>query len=197
VKRIVILASGNGSNFEAIVRKMREWGCGVNVVALITDNKKAYAIKRAKRLKVPVIILDYRDFKSNVEYNKKLLAQLKALSPHLVVLAGYMRILPPFIVEEFRGKIINIHPSLLPAFAGLGAIERAFKAGVKYTGITIHYVDEGVDTGEIIEQRCIRIRDNETLVSLERRIHRLEHYYYPRIIKRLLTEQVDHNIIKK
>lgn len=187
MKRIVVLASGNGSNFEAIVQKMRKWECGVEIAALITDNKKAYAIKRAKRLNIPVTILNYEDFKTKDEYNHVLLENLKAISPYLIVLAGYMRILPPFIVNEFKNRIINIHPSLLPSFRGLNAIERAYKAGVKYTGITIHYVDEGVDTGKIIEQRCIRIRENETLEALEKRIHRLEHYYYPRIIRDLLT----------
>ncbi len=187
MKSIVILASGNGSNFEAIVRKFRQWDVPVEIKALITDNKNAFAIKRAKRLLIPVIVLNYRDFKSGDGYNKKLLERLVELNPTLIVLAGYMRILPAFIVKRFYGKIVNIHPALLPSFRGLNAIERAYRSGVKYTGITIHYVDEGVDTGSIIEQRCIRINDKETLESLERRIHRLEHYYYPKTILNLLT----------
>jgi len=196
MKHIVILASGNGSNFEAIVRKLRVWKCEIEVRALVTDNKKAYAIKRAMKLKIPTIVLNYRDFKSKDEFNNRLLSELMVLNPDLIVLAGYMRILPPKIVKAFGNRIVNIHPSLLPAFPGLHAIERAFMSGVKYAGITIHYVDEGIDTGKIIEQRCIRIRDNETLESLEKRIHRLEHYYYPRIIKRLLTEHGNPHIIK-
>lgn len=187
MKKIVILASGNGSNFEAIVRSLRRWQCGIEVLSLITDNKDAYAIKRARRLKVPAKILNFKDFESKLEYNRHLLKELVNFSPNLIVLAGYMRILPPFVVDQFMGKIINIHPSLLPAFPGLNAIERAYKAGVKYTGITIHYVDRGIDTGRIIEQRCIRIRGDDTLHSLEKRIHRLEHYHYPRVIRKLLT----------
>ncbi len=190
MKSIVILASGNGSNFEAIVKKFREWKLEIEIKALITDNREAYAIKRAKKLSVPVILLDYSSFTSRADYNAALLSQLTELSPTLIVLAGYMKILPPEIVRKFEGRIVNIHPSLLPAFPGLRAIERAYKNGVKYTGITIHYVDEGVDTGKIIEQRCIRIRENEKLSHLERRIHRLEHYYYPRILKNLLTNHV-------
>ncbi len=188
MKRIVVLASGNGSNFEAIVRYMRKCNCGIEVEALITDNKEAYAIKRAKKLHIPTIILNYSDFTSKDKYNHALLNKLKEISPNLIVLAGYMRILPSYIVNEFKGRIVNIHPSLLPSFRGLNAIERAYKKGAKCTGITIHYVDEGVDTGKIIEQRCIRIREDEALLSLERRIHRLEHFYYPRVIKNLLTE---------
>ena len=187
MKKLVILASGNGSNFEAIVRKFREWELDVDISALITDNREAYAIKRARKLEVPVVIVDFKGFDTRSEFNKALFLEIKRFSPSLIVLAGYMRILPAFIVKEFERRIVNIHPSLLPAFRGLNAIERAYKSGVKYTGITIHYVDEGVDTGEIIEQRCIRIREGESLNGLERRIHRLEHYYYPRVIKRLLT----------
>ncbi|MEO0230193.1 MAG: phosphoribosylglycinamide formyltransferase [candidate division WOR-3 bacterium] len=189
MKSIVILASGNGSNFEAIVRKIVKNNWPIEVKALVTDNPLAYAIQRARRLKVPTIILDYKSFKSKEDYNKTLLEKLVDLKPDLVVLAGYMRILPPFIVERFRYRIINIHPALLPAFPGLNAIERAYKAGCKITGITIHYVDEGVDTGPIIEQAALRIRKGESLEELERRIHRLEHKYYPEVIKRLLLEE--------
>ncbi|MEO0258185.1 MAG: phosphoribosylglycinamide formyltransferase [candidate division WOR-3 bacterium] len=189
MKSIVILASGNGSNFEAIVRKIVKNNWPIKVKALITDNPLAYAIKRAGRLKVPTIILDYKSFKSKKDYNKTLLEKLEDLKPDLIVLAGYMRILPPFIVERFRYRIINIHPALLPAFPGLNAIERAYRAGCKITGITIHYVDEGVDTGPIIEQAALRIRKGESLEELERRIHRLEHKYYPEVIRRLLLEE--------
>ncbi|MEO0246371.1 MAG: phosphoribosylglycinamide formyltransferase [candidate division WOR-3 bacterium] len=189
MKSIVILASGNGSNFEAIVRKIVKNNWPIKVKALITDNPLAYAIKRARRLKVPTIILDYKSFKSKEDYNKTLLEKLEDLKPDLIVLAGYMRILPPFIVEMFRYRIINIHPALLPAFPGLNAIERAYRAGCKITGITIHYVDEGVDTGPIIEQAALRIRKGESLEELERRIHRLEHRYYPEVIRRLLLEE--------
>ncbi len=189
MKSIVILASGNGSNFEAIVRKIVKNNWPIKVKALITDNPLAYAIKRARRLKVPTIILDYKSFKSKKDYNKTLLEKLEDLKPDLIVLAGYMRILPPFIVERFRYRIINIHPALLPAFPGLNAIERAYRAGCKITGITIHYVDEGVDTGPIIEQAALRIRKGESLEELERRIHRLEHKYYPEVIRRLLLEE--------
>lgn len=185
-KSIVILASGNGSNFEAIVKKIRKEKWPIVVKALITDNPEAFAIKRAKRLKVHYEVLDFKSFSSKSEYHHALLERLLFYDPDLVVLAGYMRILPPFIVERFRNRIVNIHPALLPAFPGLNAIERAYRAGCKVTGITIHFVDEGVDSGPIIEQACLRIKDGESLEHLERRIHRLEHRVYPLVIKRLL-----------
>jgi phosphoribosylglycinamide formyltransferase-1 len=186
MKSIVILASGNGSNFEAIVRRIRKEKWPIEVKALITDNPQAYAIMRAKRLGIPQVVLDYKAFGSKTEYNKALLEKLEEFDPDLIVLAGYMRILPPFIVNRFTSRIVNIHPALLPAFPGLNAIERAYKAGCKITGITIHYVDEGVDSGPIIEQAALRIRDGESLEELEKRIHRLEHKYYPLVIKKIL-----------
>jgi phosphoribosylglycinamide formyltransferase-1 len=186
MKRIVILASGNGSNFEAIVRAINKNGWPLRVEALITDNPKAGAVRRAKRLRVPFEIFDYKIFPDKLSFNKALHERLTELNPDLIVLAGYMRILPPFIVERFRGKIVNIHPALLPAFPGLDAIGRAYRAGCKVTGITIHFVDEGIDSGPIIEQVALRIRDGETLESLEKRIHRLEHNTYPFVIKKLL-----------
>ncbi len=186
MKKIVILASGNGSNFEAIIKAIRKNSWPIECVAMITDNPFARAIKRAKRLKVPYVILDYKSFEGKRAYNEALMKKLEELSPDLIVLAGYMRILPPSIVERFRWKIVNIHPAILPAFPGLNAIERAYKAGCKVMGITIHYVDEGVDSGPIIEQACIKVREGETLESVERRIHRLEHKTYPYVIKKLL-----------
>jgi len=107
----------------------------------------------------------------------------------LLVLAGYMRILPPEIVRRFWGKIVNIHPSLLPAFPGLHAIEKAFKHGVKVTGVSVHLVDEGVDTGPILAQEPVRIRPEDTLESLEERIHRVEHRLYLRVITSILFKE--------
>ncbi|HOP32371.1 MAG TPA: phosphoribosylglycinamide formyltransferase [Candidatus Hydrothermia bacterium] len=186
MKSVVILASGNGSNFEAIVRKIRSNNWPIEVRALITDNPGAYVLIRAQRLKIPYEVLNFKCFPNKVAYNTMLFERLKANTPDLIILAGYMRILPGFIVEHFRNKIINIHPALLPAFPGVRAIERAYEAGCKVTGITIHYVDERVDSGPIIEQVCTKVRKGESLESLEKRIHRLEHKFYPLVIKKLL-----------
>lgn len=188
MKKIVILASGNGSNFEAIVRTIKKINWPIEVLCLITDNPEARAIKRAKRLKVPFEIINFKEFANKKSYNEYLLSRLEYYNPDLIVLAGYMRILPAFIVERFRWKIVNIHPALLPSFPGLNAIERAYKAGCKVMGITIHYVDEGVDSGPIIEQACTKVKEGETLEQVERRIHKLEHKFYPRIIWKLLSK---------
>ncbi len=188
VYKLIVFASGNGSNFEAIVRHIRDENLPLKVTYLLTDNPEAYALERAERLGIPSEILDYKSFDNRDEYNRALLKFLKSLDFDLIVLAGYMRILPPFIVREFWRKIINIHPSLLPAFPGLHAIEKAYKYGVKVTGVTVHYVDEGVDTGPIIMQECVKIEDDDTLETLEEKIHKVEHEIYIKAIKKVLLE---------
>ncbi|MBT1247133.1 MULTISPECIES: phosphoribosylglycinamide formyltransferase [unclassified Thermosipho (in: thermotogales)] len=173
---IVILASGNGSNFEAIVNATRKGVLNANILRLIT-NKKCFAEERARRLGI-----SHTRLKDN--WAEELFTLLKELAPDLVVLAGFMKILPPKIVNNF--KIVNIHPSLLPAFPGKDAIKQAYEYGVKVTGITIHFVDEGVDTGPIIFQKALEI-DGLTLEEAEKEIHKLEHKYYPQVIESILN----------
>ncbi len=185
-KSIVVLASGNGSNFEAIVQTFRRDQVPIEVVALITDNPRAYAIERARRLGVPVHVLDSQSYPSRDAYNQALLDLLRSLSFDLMVLAGYMKILPPEIVRAYERRIVNIHPALLPAYRGLHAIERAFQDGVQVTGVTVHWVDEGVDTGPILAQVPVWVDPDDTLESLEEKIHRVEHQLYPRVIQRIL-----------
>lgn len=186
MKSIIIAASGNGSNFEAIVKKFEEWELPVSIEFLFSDNRDAFALKRAKKLGIKSIVIDYRETGDSRVFNNKLANLLCDASPSLIVLAGYMRIIPDFIVDKFDKRIINIHPSLLPAFPGTHAIEKAYKKGVKFTGITIHYVDKGVDTGPIIQQKCIKIKSGESLKDLERRIHRIEHLTYPAVLRDIL-----------
>ncbi|MEO0141143.1 MAG: phosphoribosylglycinamide formyltransferase [candidate division WOR-3 bacterium] len=186
MKRIVVMGSGNGSNFQAIAEYIRDKGLPIEISAMITDNPKAFIIERAKNLGIQAKVLDYKSIGDKALYNRMLLDLLLELTPDLVVLAGYMRILPPEIVKAFRGKIINIHPALLPSFPGLHAIEQAWSHGVKVTGVTVHYVDEGVDTGPIIDQVPVRIEPGDTLESLEAKIHEAEHELYPKVIQRIL-----------
>lgn len=173
------MASGNGSNFENIVKKLRN---KVDI-ELFTENKNAYVIQRAEKLKVKTHIIDFKSFCRD-EYDEKLYKFLKKQTPELVVLAGYMKILSPKIVDNF--KIINIHPSLLPAFPGINSIKKAYNYGVKITGVTVHWVDRGVDTGKIIEQKSVTIEKDISLKNLEKKIHEIEHEIYPRILKKIL-----------
>ncbi len=185
-RRVAVLASGSGSNFEAIVRYARVHGWPV-AFTLLTDRPRARVIRRANRLGIPTVILPSRRFPSREAYDRALFAELRALEPlDLVVLAGYMKILPPEIVRHFARRMVNIHPSLLPKYPGLNAIERAFRAGESKTGVTVHWVDEGVDTGPVIAQVEVPILPGDTLATLEARIHEAEHRIYPRVIGKLL-----------
>ena len=180
------MGSGNGSNFQAIVEYIRERNLAVRVVAMITDNPRAHIIERARNLGVDATTLDYRGIGNKALYNQMLLETLTRLEPDLVALAGYMRIVPPEIVRAFSGRMINIHPALLPSFPGLDAIKQAWDHGVKVTGVTVHYIDERVDTGPIIDQAPVIVEPADTLETLEEKIHRLEHELYPRVIERIL-----------
>jgi len=188
MKEIIILASGNGSNFESICKYFSK-SKSIRVKQLITDNKDAFVIQRAKRLNIDYKIIDYKHFKNKSEYNLALFDHLKSIDFDLMVLAGYMRILPNYIVNHYKGKIVNIHPSLLPNYKGLNAIAKAYENKERYTGITIYYVDEGVDTGQIIFQKKVRIRKKDTLETLEKKIHKIEHKYYPKVIEKILSEK--------
>ena len=186
MKTIVVMGSGNGSNFQAIAEYIRDKKLPIEIAAMVTDNPKAFIIERAKNLGVPARVLDYKAIRDRELYNRMLLELLSEIAPDLVVLAGYMRIVPPEIVKAFSGKMINIHPALLPSFPGLKAIEQAWSHGVRVTGVTVHFIDEGVDTGPIIDQVPVRIEEGDTLESLEARIHEAEHELYPRVIARIL-----------
>ena len=173
--RIVVLASGRGSNFQAIIDSINTGNLFVSCVGMITDNPSAYAIERARNAGIPATVIDYHAYPSRLEYEVELLAALKGLLPDLVVLAGYMRILGREIIFEYKGRIINIHPSLLPSFPGLHAQAQALAHGVKVAGCTVHFVDEEMDAGPIILQRSVVVKEDDTADMLEERILKEEH----------------------
>jgi phosphoribosylglycinamide formyltransferase-1 len=195
MKKIVVMASGEGSNFSAIVNS------GIKVDRVITDNSTANVIKRAEDVKVPVIIIDksleYHGMRraneirggqenSSVMFEDKILKAIPK-DTDLIVLAGYGRILTSYFCGEWKDKIINIHPSLLPSFAGtIHAIKQSWEHGCKVFGITIHYVTEEVDAGSIISQQAIHKFDEDTLEDIIHKIHKMEHKYYPKTIKKLM-----------
>ncbi len=187
MKKIVVLASGEGSNFSAIVES------GIEVSRVITNNPNANVIKRAKKAGVGsyLIVPDKpgKAFPTNV-YRKEYDKQVDYGIYHdidLIVLAGWMRVFSPWFCEKWAGKIINIHPSLLPAFGGgCHAIEDAWEYGCKVFGVTVHWVTPEVDAGPIITQRAIHKFDDDTLEKITKRIHNVEHYVYPTTIKKLI-----------
>lgn len=182
-KRIAVLASGRGSNFQAVIDAIQDGKFPATCAALITDNPKAYAIERAKKAKIPVTVIDFTSFPSRDMYERALLSAMQQVNADLFILAGYMRIVGADIVRSFPAKIMNIHPALLPAFPGLHAQRQAIHHGVKVSGCTVHFVDESLDGGPIILQRCVSVLENDDEDSLAERILHHEHECYPEAIK--------------
>lgn len=186
--KIAIFASGSGSNFAAIVAAVEQGELAVEVGLLFCDQPQAQVVERAKKKQIPVITFSPKDFPNRRVYEQKVLQNLQAYQIEFIVLAGYLRVIGPTLLTAYSQKIINIHPSLLPAFPGLHGIRDAFEAGVKETGVTIHYIDEGVDTGPIIVQEKVRILPTDDLASLEKRLHQVEHRLYVAVLKELANE---------
>jgi phosphoribosylglycinamide formyltransferase-1 len=190
-KRIAVLASGRGSNFQAVIDAIQEGKIPATCAALITDNPKAYAIERAKQAKIPVTVIDFASFPSRDKYERALLFAMQQVNADLFVLAGYMRIVGADIVRSFPGKMMNIHPALLPAFPGLHAQRQAVDHGVKVSGCTVHFVDESLDGGPIILQRCVSVLENDDEDSLAERILHHEHECYPEAVKLFCEERLE------
>lgn len=184
--KIAVFASGNGSNFEAIVKSMNQGEIEGAIVLVFSDRTDAYVLERAKSLQIPVRSFSPKQFTNKVEYEREILKELEAKEVELLVLAGYMRLIGPTLLNAYPNRILNIHPALLPEFPGLHGIRDAFEAGVKQTGVTVHYVDNGVDTGPILAQKRVNIEENETLASLELKIHQAEHQLYPEVVQEVI-----------
>lgn len=180
--RLAVFCSGNGSNFEAILTAIRRKRLRAEVAVLFSDNPKACAVTRAARAGVPVAVIPPGPFPSREDHEKLLVSVLKNSRVDLVVLAGYMRILTPYFIRAYRGRVLNVHPSLLPAFKGAHAIRDAFRAGVRQTGVSVHVVTAALDAGPVIRRVRVRRGPRETLESLEKKIHRAEHKLYPAAI---------------
>ncbi|MGG1554404.1 phosphoribosylglycinamide formyltransferase [Paenibacillus ferrarius] len=188
--RIAVFASGSGSNFQAIVDQVQKGKLDVAIKLLVCDRPKAYVVERAKAAGVPVFTFSPKEFESREAYETIILEELRARGIDLIVMAGYMRIITNVLVEPYYGRMINIHPSLLPSFPGVRAIEQAVEYGVKQTGVTVHYVDGGLDSGPIIAQRAVEIHEHETVESLTDRIHAAEHVLLPQVIRWLSEDRV-------
>jgi len=180
---IAILASGKGTNFKALAKAISRGYIKANLKLLITDKEKAFVRKQAKTLRIKDRFIDPKKYKSRMEFDKQLVKLLKKEKINLIILAGYMRILTPYFIKNFKNKIINIHPALLPAFKGINAIGKALNYGCKLTGVTVHFVDEKVDHGPIILQKSVELTPGMNLKQLQEKIHRIEHKLYPLAIK--------------
>jgi phosphoribosylglycinamide formyltransferase-1 len=190
MKNIAVFASGRGTNLQAIIDQVKRGALQVNLKLVVSDRRKAMALERAKKAGIKTLYVDPGKFKTRQAYEQELLKHLAEERIDLIVLAGFMRILSPFLVRKFRNRILNIHPALLPAFKGGEAIKDAFRYGVKVTGVTVHLVDEKVDHGPILIQEPVIVSDRESIEELEARIHCVEHRIYPEAIKKMASGRI-------
>jgi phosphoribosylglycinamide formyltransferase-1 len=185
--RVAVLLSGRGSNFAAIARASRAQGANFTVSLVISDRRAAPGLKKAARFGIPAHHIDPKLFADKAAYESEICSLLDREGIDLVCLAGYMRLVGPVLLGRYPGRILNIHPALLPSFPGLDAQAQALRHGVKVSGCTVHFVDAGTDTGPIIAQRAVPVRPIDDEESLSRRILRQEHRLYPRVISMFFT----------
>ncbi len=183
--RLAVLVSGRGSNLQAIIDAIRTGRLQASVEIVVSDAADAPAVARARAVEIPAAVVRRRDYSSRAEFDLALAGAVEKARPDLVVLAGFMTLLGPAFLDRFPGRVINIHPSLLPAFPGLEAQKQALEYGVRFTGCTVHYVDYGMDSGAIIDQRVVEVMPGDDVESLSARILEQEHQLLVDVIGRL------------
>ena len=184
--KIGVLLSGSGTNLQAIIDAAAE-GLPVEIVHVVSSRPDAFGIERAHRAGIPVTVLNRDVYADTVEADRRIAETLRYAHAEYVVMAGYMRKVTPVLLDAFPDRVLNLHPALLPSFKGAHAIQDAFDAGVKVTGITVHFANEDYDKGPIVAQRAVEVREDDTHDDLEARIHEVEHVLYPEVL-RLVAE---------
>ena len=188
--KLIILISGNGSNLQAIIDAIQDKKINAQIAAVISNQAEAFGLERAKKAHIPTHVLPNKNFNDRKDYDTALEKIIDAYDPQLIVLAGFMRILTPEFVAHYAGRMINIHPSLLPDYRGLNTHERVIEAQEKLHGVSVHFVTEELDGGPIIAQMSLPIHEQDTPESLQQRVHILEHKLYPQVIEWLATNKV-------
>ena len=198
MKRIVVLISGSGSNLEAIMESCAAKKINGRVIKVISNNPYAYGLTRASKFNIESKIIDHKEYSSRIDFDNSLEEYLATLSPDLIVLAGFMRILGPKITSKYSNSMINLHPSLLPKYPGLNTHEKVLENKDPHHGISIHYVSSELDAGPLIAQGVINISKHETLENMINRIHKIEHLLLPEIINEICNENIylDNNEVK-
>ncbi len=181
--KLGVLISGNGSNLQSIIDHIEKGSLKAVIKIVISNNPEAFGLVRAKKHGINISIINNRDFTSKEDFDYELINILKKNDVELVIMAGFMRILTPIFLKTFPRKIMNIHPALLPSFPGLHGQKQALEYGVKFSGCTVHFVDEGVDSGPIIIQSAVHVNDDDTVDTLAARILKEEHRIYPQAIQ--------------
>jgi phosphoribosylglycinamide formyltransferase 1 len=182
-RKVVVLISGSGSNLQAIIDACKLDSYPAEVVAVISNQANAYGLERAKAANIPALVLSHKDYTSREHYDVALVAQINQYQPDLVVLAGFMRILTGYFVQNFHDKLLNIHPSLLPKYQGLHTHQRALDAGDQEHGVSVHFVTEQLDGGPVILQAKIPVFAGDSAEDLASRVHEQEHRIYPLVVK--------------
>jgi phosphoribosylglycinamide formyltransferase 1 len=196
MKKIAVFASGSGSNFQAIADAVENGTLEADIQLLVCDKPGAKVIERARKFNIPIFTFVPTTFPSKAHFEKEIVSELEAHNVEFIVLAGYMRLIGNVLLNAFEGRIVNIHPSFLPAFPGKDAVGQALEANVAETGVTVHYVDSGMDTGPIIEQVKIPVLPGDTRETLQQRIQKAEHQLYPAIINKLLQKNIKGGIVQ-
>ena len=202
--KIIVCVSGGGTNLQAIIDGVEKGAIrNTRIAGVISNNAGAFALERARKAGIPAYCVSPKDYGNRQAFNDAFLEQVNSLAPDLIVLAGFLVILPEKMVQAYRERIINIHPSLIPSFCGTGFYglkvhEAALARGVKVTGATVHYVDEGTDTGRIIAQKAVEVLESDTPVSLQRRVmEQAEWVILPMAIDRIAAEHTEDSVHKK
>jgi len=178
-----VLVSGSGSNLQSIIDSIEKGSLPARIRIIVSNNPGAFALERAKKHGIPTAVIEHAGFPSREDYDRRLVDTLKDSGVELVVLAGFMRVLSPLFLRSFPMRVLNIHPALLPSFPGTHGQKKAFDYGVKFSGCTVHFADEGVDTGPIVIQAVVPVYDTDTEETLSQRILREEHRIYPQAIR--------------
>ena len=188
---IVVLISGNGSNLQAIINAGKSGKLPVNILAVISNNAGAYGLERAAAEAINTEVLDHRNYSDREQYDQALQNLIDSFNPDLVVLAGFMRVLGASLVNHYLGKMINIHPSLLPLFPGLDTHQKALDSGCTEHGASVHFVTPEVDSGPIIAQASVPINKDDTVETLKQRVHEQEHIIYPQVIQWFAEKRIN------
>ena len=182
--KIAVLVSGSGTNLQTLIEQLhQDETSGIEIAVVISDRRKAYALTRAKRADIPTHVVRTQDFENRVDFDAEISNLIEHYAVELVVLAGFMKLFQPPFVRKYQNRIINVHPTLLPAFPGAHPIADTFAYGVKIAGVTVHFVDEDIDSGPIIAQAAVPVLDTDDEESLHNRIQVEEHKLYPEVIK--------------
>ena len=179
--KIGVLLSGSGTNFQAIIDAAAE-GLPVEVVQVVSSRPDAFGIERAEKACIPVLVMNRERYADPLAADSLIVETLRAAGAEYVVMAGYMRKVTNVLLDAFPNRVLNLHPALLPSFKGAHAIQDAFDAGVKVTGVTVHFANEDYDKGPIVAQRAVEVREDDTVETLEERIHAVEHALYPEVL---------------